>query len=82
MIRIPPGTVMPLGDVANMLVTFIEECEIEGMKPHTCPAVMLLGSMLAMHCHSDVSSEGLVPRLMQRCAEKAAEREMARRNAH
>lgn len=80
--RIPPGTIMPLSDVAQMLVNFIAECETEGMTSTACPAVMLLGAQLAFHCHADVGTEGFMPRLLQRCAEKAAEREMARRNAH
>lgn len=75
-------TTKPLVEVAQMLVDFIKECDSEGMNPQACPAVMLLGAQLAFHCHADVSPEGLVPRLLQRCVEAAAQRDHARRSAN
>lgn len=80
--RITPGTTVPLSQVARLLVQFIDECSIEDMDPQACPAVMALGAMLAFHCHADLDSPGYITRLMQRCAEKAAEREVQRRSAH
>lgn len=76
------GSNLTLGQTARMLVRAVFEAEMDGVDPHTDPAVMLLGIQISFMTHADLNTELNMEQLMKSCATSKAAAVITPLNPH
>lgn len=63
---------VPLSALAKNFHEAVMRVEAEGLDPHQDPAVVVLGSFIAFHVHSDINTAAGYRDLLDMCARQAS----------